>query len=270
MMREWPIIFTGVSIPMVMDGTKTQTRRIADLDRLRVDVPRSVMSDLPDLMPLRELKRGRYRVRIGQAGAVIATPDEFGLKPGEFHFRCPLMDGVTYLADFGDRKCWMVTPEGDQRWWVKETWGRCDRGKIIYRADDVEALAKERQWVSWPTWRSPYHMCRGASRTNLVVITARLQHLQDITDEDAIAEGVMFRDYGTSSQSAVFAGRQLPGWSYGPSTLFTECSYSPRQAYMSAWNQIHAGPRWVLRPGPSPWDLNPWVWAYTFRREVSP
>lgn len=258
-MREWPIIFTGVSIPMVMDGTKTQTRRIADLERLSVDVPRTVASDLGGLMPRSWVARGRHRVRLNPHGAVVAIPVGVGLKPGEFHFRCPLMDGVTHLADYGDgKKCWMVTPEGDQRWWVRETWGRCDRGKVIYRADDVEALAKERQWVSWPTWRSPYHMCRGASRTNLVVITARLQHLQDITDEDAIAEGVMFTDYGN--------GR--PGWRFGPSKTHEECFHSPRHAFGNAWNLIHGGPRWHIKPGPCPWEQNHWVWAYTFRREA--
>lgn len=266
-MKERPILFAGPSIPMVMDGTKTQTRRIADLERLSVDLPGEIRSDLWDVMPASQrmvAKKGRHRASLNPQGAVSATLDVgvvFGLRPGEFHFRCPLVDGTTHLADHGnDKKVWTVTPVGEQRLWVKETWGLCDQGKIIYRADDIESLAKERQWVSWPTWKSPYHMFRIASRTNLVPIQARLMRLQDITDEDAQAEGVKFTLYGPG-------GAGFPGWHYGPSKTQDECLYTPRMAFGNYWNRLHGGPNWFSFPkGPSHWDQNPWVWAYTFRR----
>ncbi len=269
-MKERPILFTGPSIPMVMDGTKTQTRRIADLERLSVELPGEIRSDLWDIMPKSQrmvAKKGRHRASLNPQGAVSAILDVgvvFGLKPGEFHFRCPLVDGTTHLADHGNgKKVWTVTPVGEQRLWVKETWGLCDQGKIIYRADDIESLAKERQWVSWPTWKSPYHMFRIASRTNLIPIQARLMRLQDITDEDSRAEGVTFTDYGKDKYK-----EQRSGWHYGPSKSHEDCLGAPRYAFANAWNSIHAGPDWNLKPGLAPWDLNVWVWAYTFRKEA--
>lgn len=71
--KERPILFTGPSIPMVMDGTKTQTRRIADPDRLSVDLPSEIRSDLWDIMPKSQrmvAKKGRHRATLnpGQHG----------------------------------------------------------------------------------------------------------------------------------------------------------------------------------------------------------
>jgi hypothetical protein len=252
---------------MVMDGTKTQTRRLVDMGRLSVDIPALVRSDaMPGPhVPAVVAKPGRHRIRLNPHGAVVCLPMELGLKPGEFHFRCPLVDGTTHLADHGnEKKVWTITPVGEQRLWVKETWSRCDRNNIIYRADDIESLAKERQWVSWPTWRSPYHMSRGASRTNLIVLSVHLQPLQYITNDDAIAEGVRFTDYGIDKGTG-----QRPGWHYGPSKSHEECFHSPRLAFANMWNRLHGGPSWnhMLTP---PWGQNPWVWAYTFRREATP
>lgn len=262
-MKERPILFTGPSIPMVMDGTKTQTRRIADLERLSVDLPGEIRSDLWDVMPASQrmvAKKGRHRASLNPQGAVSAILDVgvvFGLKPGEFHFRCPLVDGTTSLMDLGNgKKVWTVTPVGNQRLWVKETWGLCDQGKIIYRADDIESLAKERQWVSWPTWKSPYHMFRIASRTNLIPIQARLMRLQDITDEDAVAEGVRhWPDIPNPSYRAVDG----PRWSYGTPTSTDGCCGTARWAFGGYWNKLH---------GRIAWEQNPWVWAYTFRKEA--
>lgn len=282
-MKERPILFTGPSIPMVMDGTKTQTRRIADLERLSVDVPDTVRGDFPELS--RVAKRGRHRVRLNSQGAVLAIE---GLKPGEFHFRCPLVDGTTSLVDLGNgKKIWTVTPVGEQRLWVRETWQAIHQSidpETGY-ADDISAaprIPKDSQdgwWTPayaadpvWPNettedrgfaWRPGIHMPRWASRTTLIPIQARLMRLQDITDEDAIAEGVTFTDYGKGEH-----GQRLPGWHYGPSARHDECLDRPRFAFGNAWNRIHGGPRWNLKPGLSPWDLNVWVWAYTFRKEA--
>lgn len=289
--KERPILFTGPSIPMVMDGTKTQTRRIADLERLSVDLPAEVRPDLWDMMPASErriAKKGRHRVRISDQGAVFAVlPDgqPFGLEPGEFHFRCPLVDGTTSLMDLGnEKKVWTVTPVGEQRLWVKETsiiapprWN--DRQDA--NATDADGVPRLVQYLATSPikegaddyglkTRSSIHMPRWASRINLLPIQARLMRLQDITDEDAQAEGVTFTDYGKNAHPDVLKKlRTLPGWHYGPSTHYAECFYGARHAFANMWNRIHAGPNWNLKPGPDPWDQNPWVWAYTFRKEIA-
>lgn len=277
-------MFSGPSIPMVMAGTKTQTRRIADLERLSVDLPSEVRSDLWDVMPATErriAKKGRHRAMIGDAGAVFAVfpdGDRFGLKPGEFNLRPPLVDGTSHLADHGNgKKVWTVTPVGEQRLWVRETWRLYESAKHnpwpdlpSRRGPDGLAFYRDGFDRSPPTrWRPSIFMPRWASRTNLTPIQARLMRLQDITDEDALAEGVTFTDYGrTGARGVLDAPRTLPGWCYGPSMSYGECFYSARHAFAHCWNRLHGGPRWNLEPGPSPWDLNPWVWAYTFRKEA--
>ena len=284
-------MFSGPSVPMVMAGTKTQTRRIVDLEKMAVDVPDEVRSDLWDVMPASErrvAKKGRHRAKIGDAGAVFTVGQGgrpiLGLKPGEFHFRCPLVDGTTSLADHGNgKKIWTVTPVGEQRLWVRETWSKdaltvypCP--PIWYRADfgynDDPASGEHTRHCDAPRtgrpqadcfacagpfrWRPSIHILRRDSRANLIPLQARLMRLQDITDEDAIAEGVTFNYWNDSGC----------GWHYGPHTNADDCLGSARHAFGNHWNRIYAGDRWNLKPGPSPWDQNPWVWAYTFRKEA--
>lgn len=233
-------------------------------------------------------KKGRHRASLNPQGAVSAILDVgvvFGLKPGEFHWRCPLVDGTTVLADHGNgKKVWTVTPVGEQRLWVRETWRTEERVSdavdgVRFAADDVFVpIANTRDaadlWVvannngiHGDHWRPSIHIPRWASRTNLIPIQARLMRLQDITDEDAQAEGVTFTEYGKVGARGVLEDpRTLPGWHYGPSKNYGECFYSARHAFGNIWNRLHAGPSWNVKPSPCPWDLNPWVWAYTFRR----
>src|SRR6185295_15848209 len=117
-------------------------------------------------------------------------------------------------------------------------------------------------------------MPRWASRFLLEIAMVRAMRIQQMTREDAIAEGVFFTDYGKHEhQLSVDGGKtwgvmlqQRAGWSYRKTTGHEQCLGSPQMAFANEWNRIHAGDRWNLKPGPSPWDQNPWVWVYTFRR----
>jgi hypothetical protein len=119
-------------------------------------------------------------------------------------------------------------------------------------------------------WQNPMFMHRRHTRIALKVTMARLMRLQDITTSDAIDEGCLFTNYGHHDHQISADGGETyhitrtpkPGWSYGPSTYSDMCLGSARMAYASAWNDIHGR----KRNSPDPWDLNPWVWAYTFKR----
>jgi len=85
-------------------------------------------------------------------------------------------------------------------------------------------------------WLPCIHMPRWASRLTLIVTDVRVQRLQDISEEDAKAEGVRW----TGSSYYVIAGE-----------TFT----SAREAFETFWNSIY---------GPDAWERNDWVTAQTF------
>jgi hypothetical protein len=90
-------------------------------------------------------------------------------------------------------------------------------------------------------WRPSIFMPRWASRLTLTVTDVRVQRLQDISEADAVAEGIQPLNSGfgyydpTGSQGAAFT------WA--------------ADAFGHLWNSLH---------GPDAWDKNPWVAAYTF------
>ena len=73
-------------------------------------------------------------------------------------------------------------------------------------------------------------------RITLRITDVRVQRLQDISEDDARAEGASRTD-----------------WEYDDG----ECCDNDREAFSHLWNRIN---------GPSAWDDNPWVWVIEFER----
>jgi hypothetical protein len=146
--------------------------------------------------------------------------------------------------------------------WVRETWAQvwqrkdgqcftnCDPGKT-YVGSWYEYAATSNDPP--PTWRPSIHMPRKASRLTLEITDVRAQRLQDISEVDAIDEGVLtlgddwtretFPHYWHSCK-ATPPGEKPP---LGP---------SPRTRFVALWEQIN---------GRDSWDANPFVWALTFK-----
>jgi hypothetical protein len=137
------------------------------------------------------------------------------------------------------------------RLWVRESWARDDEdGQVMYRADigrDVCADAWEQgriEGVPRYKWKPSIHMPRWASRILLEVTSVRVERLQDISESDALAEGV------TPKWEPGCSGRLMDafgGFSFRPAA----------SAYAELWEQIN---------GPGSWDTNPWVWVIEFKR----
>lgn len=120
--------------------------------------------------------------------------------------------------------------------WVKETYAYPNDQVTIYRADWREnALARGLDNVPETdegiAWKSARFMPKRDSRFVLEITNVRVQRLQDITEEDAQAEGPPLE-----------AGNRL------------HATY--RIAFANLWDSIH---------GPGAWDENPWVVALTFQ-----
>ena len=131
------------------------------------------------------------------------------------------------------------------RLWVREAWrivgdspedtlDMFDIDDVQYRADDDQSYIDR--------YRPSIHMPRRFSRITLEVTGVRVERLQDISEADAIAEGIErsgecnwvdYLDYGHND--------------------FT----SARRCYRSLWEQIN---------GTRSWNANPLVWVVEFRR----
>jgi hypothetical protein len=150
--------------------------------------------------------------------------------------------GVVEPVNVRDGEPWdqILCPYGQpgDRLWVRETTSESEPcflgGKaqptVWYRADCNRPTWAERKWT--PSILSP----RRLSRITLEITDVSVQRLQEISEEDATAEGTGAGDY-------------WPGAGDRPATA--------RAAYRDLWESIN---------GPNSWDLNPWVWAITFKR----
>lgn len=166
---------------------------------------------------------------------------------------CPQCSLWTRFCPFGT--------VGD-RLWVRETWTRDHEAfyphfPIVYRADrgyDYERNERgevyspeQKAWYPY-RWRSSMHMSRWASRITLEVSGLRVERLQDISEKDAIAEGI------ESRQKAYGSGIS---WKYyGWLEKHDQWSASPIHSFESLWQSINK---------PESWAANPWVWVVEFK-----
>ena len=127
------------------------------------------------------------------------------------------------------------------RLWVKETFapGLCTKSAIAYRATHKPSDLDE-GWDEQIKWTPSIHMSRSFSRINLEITDVRVERLNDINEQDALAEGM---DDGTS-QAAIAVG-----W-------FEQ----PRRAFRRLWEKIY---------GQESWGSNPWVWVVEFKQVQS-
>lgn len=234
-----PILFSGPMVRAILDGTKTQTRRVV---AWRATSPADVSATrLPD----------EAQMLAPPASGVLGTWEERG------QYSC----SITH--------CPYGSP-GD-RLWVRETWApvsphegeaAVEECRIEYRAD-VPAGHLPGGWHNAEPgdsdiirWRPSTQMSRWASRITLEVTDVRLQRLQDITEEDARAEGCdpaaphwpNPRDVPERDEDPGVVGYPPAGASFAIDNF--------RRLWDSAYGK---------RRGCS-WADNPWVFAVSFRR----
>ena len=242
-MTDRPIIFSAPMVKALLEGRKTQTRRILNpqpqwdeadppfaagwrVDKLGL----SRWSDRPEfrahLLPL-------ARFEVGDRLWVRETCRAEELSSGE--------DGVRYRADDG----WIGCPwrqETVDRWFKMRSYNSKRNGPVF-------------------DGKGPYipsiHMPRWASRLTLMVTDVRVQRLQDICNPDAAAEGlydeiweVEDRDHGDMEH--------VDGWSSCERHAFKHgVGGSAREGFEILWDSLHSdeGKRW---------QDNPWIVAVSF------
>ncbi len=173
-----------------------------------------------------------------------------------------------HIYDDGDAIVERVYPfcEIGDRLWVREScsYDRTDRD-WRYAADGTSVCSERGFHLDtptpdrWPRGAIPsIHMPRSASRLTLAVTDVRVQRLQDITEADAVAEGISHAvpPFGDWSLISPLAGLAWTPPDKPPPLM--------RFAYL--WDSINGE-----RAGAA-WADNPWIVAVTFaveRRNVN-
>lgn len=203
-MKERGIIFNGAMVRVILSGQKTQTRRIMKQQPPERWSP-VTSSGEPDLQA-----RTYTQGVVDRHGCLQAGPQVFGVADEEW-------GAVSPFGQPGDRL------------WVRETfWQPRDKSETLYRADGAI--------LGCGKWTPSIHMPRSACRLLLEITDVRVERLNDISNDDAMAEGM---DDGTSDAALA------AGW-----------FEKPRRAFERLWAQIY---------GQESWDGNPWVWVYEFK-----
>lgn len=233
---EHPILFNSEMVRAILEGRKTQTRRLVDTKYINAN---------PDAYKL----LGMYENNIGKLAAQWK---------GDDHVR----DAYSRYGKAGDklwvRETWAETVNINQRTnWPGRPHIKCvdypeiGAGKpcIIFRADG------ETDWVDddgSPTensyWKPSIHMPRWASRIQLEVTAIRVERLQDITLRDKLAEGMEYTSLNKRHGELTISD-----------VLLFECEDTN---FRDLWDSINA------KSGFS-WDANPWVWIIEFKPQTS-
>lgn len=223
-MKERPILFSTEMVRAILEGRKTQTRRV-------------IKPQPNDIRESPFVKSG------------IETIHGYEIKP---------------KYEPGDRL------------WVRETWHQHSSdddfctGEIHYRATEICVGTK---------WIPSIFMPRWASRITLEVTNVRVERVQDISEDDAIAEGIDYlfskddclttagligtepKDHGYKNylwhgDYGRYGGgnKQSDSWSYQYSGYKNAIG-----SYSSLWEKTSAKRGYG-------WDANPWVWVIEFKR----
>lgn len=244
---EHPFDCTSFDVRAILDGRKTQARRVVTAHN-QGEVSRRHFARL-------DFARAWADPGLGSGGYLkIGFVDDDPRRDAAFRFRM----GARVIV--GDRL------------WVRETWaaytgGRTSDGEewdefkgsvrdmrpecgpyvfddgIVYRADGKSLPDRWRPSISMPRW---------ASRITLGVTGVRVERLEDITEEDARAEGMVhFKEHlACIAEDQPFASRRKERHTFGERPFAA--------SFAVAWDE-HAvdGRRWID---------DPWVWVYEFKR----
>lgn len=228
-MKERPILFNSEMVRAILEGRKTQTRRI---------LKTQPSENTNRIVPLYQCE---------------PVP-----KVTEVSFHEVLENGIPHCSPISRCKC----PFGKigDRLWVRESFGTKIRNlggtpheSFTYKADNPNEINfYDCNGNGFPVkWTPSIHMPRSACRLVLEIINIRVEPLFYITNQEAISEGIeqirihsdgtpVFKDYGFKERST----GTTSGFGY------------PVNSFQSLWESVY---------GSDSWKQNPWVWVVEFK-----
>jgi len=223
-MKERPILMNDPMVCATLEDRKTHTRRV-------VKLPKGY-----------EWTENGYVNVGGSQGDIIPCP--YG-KAGD---RLWVRENFRLESEFNDVK--PSDAEGSKVFYPADL--VMIDGEIINPCDRVFSLAQCRPSIHMPRW---------ASRITLEITGVRVDRLNEISEQDAIAEGVHTDDdYPTESACPRCHGEGTHG-DVGKNLgwIEVECGEckTAKQRFKHLWESIN---------GAGSWELNPFVWVVEFKR----
>ncbi len=228
--KEKPMLFSGPMVRAILDGSKTQTRRL-----VKSQPQPNGGAGLHPVAP--------YQNPHGAWAWVLAAT---GHSTGSDMFLCPcgsVGDQLWVRETFYAYGRWITRYSEKKKrdeWHFIDMTVECDRA-YQYAADNPQLPWGYRGSIL-PGWhkRPAIFMPRIASRIELEIKGVRVQRLQAISEMDAKAEGA-------------------PGYEEGidPPSPDDQCEWSYQASFRRLWESIN---------GASSWTANPWCWVIEFER----
>lgn len=231
-MKYIPALFNGEMVRAVLEGRKTQTRRVMKVPRGYEIHDPSRLGEITSVHP----KRGKFGIFITSTDPIFKgvdlIPCPYG-KPGdrlwvrETHYRFGHWEPVPGIK----------TKTGRTKWAFVE-----DSSEILFQAPESYRKGRHHKDPFTPAWhrRLPMFMPRRASRITLEVTDVRVERVQDICEVECIAEGVDDRSVIEGIDPDFYCEAII-------------------EAFAKLWNSINE----MRGYG---WDANPWVWVVEFKR----
>jgi len=256
--KERPILFSGAMVRAILEGQKTQTRVVVAPSNCHFgSAPAEFWKHADFSSAWRDGQKGEFRgdkyVVTGRGdGEYIHVPCHVK-KEGECE-RCSHWGwtGTSHRLwpNFGAAHTWVQESEADytppaSRLWVRETWretgsAQMADGSIPRSGTVAQVVYRANKCDHEGPWRSSIHMPRWASRITLEILKVRVERVQDISEDDAYAEGVT--DTWPLDNLPYLSG-------HGGRAVLNN--------YAHLWDKINAKRGFG-------WDANPWVWVIDF------
>jgi len=235
-MKERPILFNTDMVKAILDGRKTQTRRPVKKEVTEYIEHMAGSNDEGTEFDFLQLEYGQVKLDNGK----IEAP-QWLIVCSEYPEEGVIPIGQQFGA-VGDRL------------WVRETW----QGPLVNQEDEG-AFMVDREGFQNPKycsykasgdscefydielgelvcrWKPSIHMPRWVCRLELEITNVRLERVQDITEDDAKAEGTI------TEEMTAKAGLS---WRFGD-----------RKQFQDMWDKVY----------PNSWAKNEWVWVIEFK-----
>lgn len=236
---EKPILFSTSMVQAILAGRKTQTRRSVGLSEVNYSPDQWEFLGM-ELNPEIEIDFKKQKTLEGYFAVFANKTEEINLyvksrygKPGD----------LLWVRE-------MFAPT-DAEYLHKETKNQC-----VYRADfiETETIKEILTDMNWK-WKPSIHMPKNLARIWSEVEEIRIERLQDISEEDAKAEGVKLHKRGVHYLDYIAKKQHT--------TQFYYCFKSAIRSFRSLWNLINKHTD-MSKPNIE-WRENPWIWVIKYK-----